>query len=139
MLDHVGIPVSDFEKSKAFYMKVLKPLGYGLIIEVTSQENNGASQAGFGAGKSAEFWGRTIRTARWRCTEWDAGKIGIELYDHDTDPQELANLANKPEHAATVKDLSQQVREAAKSTFPANGITPEVKETGMWAPNLTDP
>ena len=26
MLDHVGIPVSDFEKSKAFYMKVLKPL-----------------------------------------------------------------------------------------------------------------
>ncbi len=56
MLDHVGIPVSDFEKSKAFYMKVLKPLGYGLIIEVTSQENNGASQAGFGAGKSAEFW-----------------------------------------------------------------------------------
>lgn len=56
MLDHVGIPVSDFAKSKAFYITVLKPLGYGLIVEVSSPETGGASQAGFGAGKRAEFW-----------------------------------------------------------------------------------
>ncbi len=56
MLDHVGIPVSDFAKSKAFYMTVLKPLGYGLIVEVSSPETGGANQAGFGAGKRAEFW-----------------------------------------------------------------------------------
>lgn len=56
MLDHVGIPVSDFARSKSFYMNVLKPLGYGLIIEVSSPETGGNSQAGFGAGKHAEFW-----------------------------------------------------------------------------------
>jgi catechol 2,3-dioxygenase-like lactoylglutathione lyase family enzyme len=56
MLDHVGIPVSDFEKSKGFYMKVLKPLGFGLIIEVSSKETGGANHAGFGAGKRPQFW-----------------------------------------------------------------------------------
>jgi catechol 2,3-dioxygenase-like lactoylglutathione lyase family enzyme len=56
MLDHVGIPVSDFAKAKAFYMQALKPLGYGLIFEVSSQETGGANQAGFGAGKRPQFW-----------------------------------------------------------------------------------
>jgi catechol 2,3-dioxygenase-like lactoylglutathione lyase family enzyme len=56
MFDHVGIPVSDYQKSKAFYMAVLKPLGYGLIIEVSSEETGNISQAGFGAGGSPEFW-----------------------------------------------------------------------------------
>jgi len=56
-------------------------------------------------GKNAEVWGRTIRTARWRCTEWDAGKSGIELYDHDADPREYTNLANDPKHADVLKEL----------------------------------
>jgi catechol 2,3-dioxygenase-like lactoylglutathione lyase family enzyme len=56
MLDHVGIPVSDYAKAKAFYMQALKPLGYGLIIEVSSKETGNNSQAGFGAGKDPQFW-----------------------------------------------------------------------------------
>lgn len=56
MLDHVGIPVSDIERSKAFYMRALKPLRYGLIIEVSSRETGGASHVGFGAGKRPQFW-----------------------------------------------------------------------------------
>jgi len=56
-------------------------------------------------GPNAENWGRTVRTARWRCTEWDEGKNGIELYDHDADPQEYHNLANDPRHAAVLKEL----------------------------------
>ncbi len=56
-------------------------------------------------GANAENWGRTVRTARWRCTEWDEGKNGIELYDHDADPREYTNLANDPRHAATLKEL----------------------------------
>ena len=35
MLDHVGIPVSDYARSKTFYQQVLAPLGIGLIMEVT--------------------------------------------------------------------------------------------------------
>jgi len=56
-------------------------------------------------GANAENWGRSVRTARWRCTEWDEGRNGIELYDHDADPHEYTNLADKAEHAATLKEL----------------------------------
>jgi uncharacterized sulfatase len=56
-------------------------------------------------GPAAEFWGRSVRTARWRCTEWDEGRNGVELYDHDTDPHEYTNLANDPRHAATLTEL----------------------------------
>jgi catechol 2,3-dioxygenase-like lactoylglutathione lyase family enzyme len=56
MLDHVGISVSDYTRAKAFYMRVLKPLGYDLIIEVTSEETGNAASAGFGAGKRPQFW-----------------------------------------------------------------------------------
>jgi iduronate 2-sulfatase len=97
----------------------------------------GASAARGDDGK--RIFGYSIRTPRWRYTEWDAGKEGHELYDHDTDPKEQTNCADKAEHAATVAELSAKIREAAKASFPADGVTPAVKETGMWAPNLTNP
>jgi catechol 2,3-dioxygenase-like lactoylglutathione lyase family enzyme len=56
MLDHVGIPVSDYKRSKAFYLKVLQPLGYDLVLEVASPETGGTSHAGFGAGSKPQFW-----------------------------------------------------------------------------------
>lgn len=56
-------------------------------------------------GAKAEFWGRTVRTTRWRCTEWNEGRDGIELYDHDADPREYTNVANDPRHAITLREL----------------------------------
>jgi arylsulfatase A-like enzyme len=88
--------------------------------------------------EGARFFGYSLRTPRWRYTEWDEGRKGRELYDHDNDPRELTNLADKSEHAKTVADLSQQIRDAAKATFPPSGETPEVKP-GLWAPLLTEP
>ncbi len=41
------------------------------------------------------FFGRTVRTAQWRYTEWDGGQKGTELYNHIDDPGELNNLAGK--------------------------------------------
>ena len=49
MLDHVGLPVFDYMRSKGFYLRVLKPLGYDLLLEVASRETGGNSHAGFGA------------------------------------------------------------------------------------------
>ena len=44
MFDHVGIPVSDYEKAKSFYAAIFKPLGFSLILEVSSEETGGQSQ-----------------------------------------------------------------------------------------------
>lgn len=110
---------------------------------ITQVTRGGIRKPGASAPQGAtgnRFFGYTLRTPRWRYTEWDEGAQGRELYDHDADPQELTNLADKPEHAQTIADLSAKLRSAAKTTFPADGKTPEIlKEGGLWAPNLTEP
>jgi arylsulfatase A-like enzyme len=83
------------------------------------------------------FFGYSLRTPRWRYTEWAEGTQGRELYDHDADPKELTNLAENPAHASTVSDLSRQIRDLAKTTFPPSGQTPEIKP-GLWAPTLVE-
>jgi catechol 2,3-dioxygenase-like lactoylglutathione lyase family enzyme len=55
MLDHIGFPVSDYARAKAFYEKALAPLGYGLVMEV-SQTANDHPAAGFGANGKPDFW-----------------------------------------------------------------------------------
>lgn len=55
MLDHIGFPVSDFARSKAFYAKALAPLGYTIVMEVALSEDGGDGYAGFGAGRP-QFW-----------------------------------------------------------------------------------
>src|SRR4051794_7505346 len=42
MLDHVGIGVADYQRSKEFYEQALAPLGYGLLMEFSG------AAAGFG-------------------------------------------------------------------------------------------
>jgi uncharacterized sulfatase len=51
------------------------------------------------------FPGHSVRTERWRYTEWDGGEKGTELYDHAADPQELHNLASDAKFAATVAEM----------------------------------
>jgi uncharacterized sulfatase len=57
------------------------------------------------AGGGPPILGRTVRTERWRYTEWDEGRLGTELYDHDNDPHEYRNLASSALHADTVRLL----------------------------------
>ena len=56
------------------------------------------------------FPGHSVRTERWRYTEWDRGAKGEELYDHDQDPQELHNLAHDPKQAAVVAEMKALLR-----------------------------
>lgn len=63
-------------------------------------------------GGGEAFFGRSIRTERWRYTEWgEAGRRGVELYDHVMDPNERTNLAADPRHAQTILQLSRKLRE----------------------------
>lgn len=100
-------------------------------------KRQGASAAKGDDGK--RIFGYALRTDRWRYIEWDGGHAGRELYDHETDPKELTNLADKPAQAATQAQLSEQLQAAVKTTFPADGVTPTIPEGNvMFQPLLID-
>jgi uncharacterized sulfatase len=81
-----------------------------------------------GGGKKAKappFLGRSVRTERWRYTEWDGGSKGVELYDHDTDPHETKNLAKDPKYAKTAGEL-RSLLHAATEAGTRGGAAPPV-------------
>jgi len=56
--------------------------------------------------------GYSLRTEQYRYTEWgEKGHDGIELYDHESDPNELTNLAGRSELQEIQGQLSVQLRE----------------------------
>jgi catechol 2,3-dioxygenase-like lactoylglutathione lyase family enzyme len=67
MIDHIGFPVSDYARSKAFYESALAPLGYILIMEVAADHtDSGSPAAGFGKQSKPDFWigGNRLRDRR---------------------------------------------------------------------------
>ena len=67
--------------------------------------------------------GYTMRTDRHRFTVWvernDHAKVdAIELYDHQTDPQENTNIAKLPANAALVDGLMAQWRKGWQAALP---------------------
>jgi iduronate 2-sulfatase len=64
--------------------------------------------------------GRSIRTDRYRYSDWAEGTAGVELYDHNTDPHEFTNLALTPD--AKTKDLIKKLK--AQLSQKASGKTP---------------
>lgn len=65
--------------------------------------------------------GETVRTARYRYTEWAGGIMGMELYDYRTDPDELTNVAVEPEYRAVrtrlAAELARRREEAGVAPF----------------------
>ncbi|WP_395749528.1 sulfatase [Prosthecobacter sp.] len=55
--------------------------------------------------RSPSLHGQSVRTARWRFTLWSDGQT--ELYDHDSDAEELHNVA--AQHADVVSELSGRI------------------------------
>lgn len=75
--------------------------------------------------------GYAARTEQWRYIRYADGSE--ELYDHQSDPHEWTNLANKPEHAALKEDIaayfpkeflraSRPVTEIAAAPSPDGGV-----------------
>lgn len=63
--------------------------------------------------KGQRLMGYAMRTDRYRFTRWvernDHTKlVAVELYDHQTDPQENTNIAHDPKNAALVAQLTAQ-------------------------------
>ena len=65
-------------------------------------------------GNGDGFPGYAVRTERYRYIEWDGGRRGMQLYDHDNDPHEHHNLAQDPGHASTVAQMKRLLREGLR-------------------------
>jgi uncharacterized sulfatase len=70
--------------------------------------------------KAMSYQGRSVRTDRWRYTEWDDGQRGVELYDHDNDPHERTNLADDPQHDDNASKLHELLLEEGKELLQAS-------------------
>ena len=64
------------------------------------------------------FTGKTMRTERYRYTEWDEAKRGVELFDCQRDPEELDNLAGRPQYAALERQLKEQLHKGWRAALP---------------------
>ena len=64
MIDHIGFPVSDLARSRAFYDRAMTPLGIELLMEVTEQMTGGhGAHLGYGRDGKPFFWIGSGRSA----------------------------------------------------------------------------
>ena len=54
MLDHIDFSVTDFERSRVFYVRALAPLGINPVFEI--KRDNGREGTGFGRDSLPQFW-----------------------------------------------------------------------------------
>jgi arylsulfatase A-like enzyme len=63
--------------------------------------------------------GRTVRTERWRYTQWDAKGEALELYDQQADSDDYHNLASDPRYADVRAELKSLLDAGWKAALPA--------------------
>ena len=101
LADLCGLPVSENLEGKSF-----KPL--------LKNPNLPWKQMAFTQVQRGSIAGRSVRTEHWRYIEWDEGRQGIELYDHNKDPGEYYNLAHNGRLARIIISLQRLLRENMK-------------------------
>jgi len=84
------------------------------LVPLLEDPDAAGDEAAFSQYPRGRVMGYSMRTGRWRYTEWihrDTGEVrGRELYDHDNDAAENVSLALRPEHQETVARLSELLR-----------------------------
>jgi uncharacterized sulfatase len=61
--------------------------------------------------KDQRFFGYSIRTERYRYTEWDHGKRGVQLLDYEKDPSESKNFASDPAYGDILRQMQTLLRQ----------------------------
>ncbi len=91
VIDLCGLPAPHALAGTSFRALLNYPNGPGKAFAYTMVSRGGTRR------------GDSIRTVRWRYTEWSDGSR--ELYDHEADPEEWTNMANRSEQRDTVRRL----------------------------------
>ena len=69
-------------------------------------------------GRGRGIIGRSVRTERYRYTEW-GDELTAELYDHQTDPREFRNLGAEAKHAGTKTEMHRVLHAGWRAALPA--------------------
>jgi uncharacterized sulfatase len=65
--------------------------------------------------------GRSVRTERYRYTEWGAENVA-QLYDHQNDPHEYVNLVNDPKAAGVLAEMRRLLKDGWKAVGPPAAV-----------------
>lgn len=77
---------------------------------ITQVSRGTPTTTGETAKPSTWFMGYSVRTDRYRYTEWDGGAKGLQLFDYQTDPHELTNLVADPNYAGVVAEMKKKLK-----------------------------
>lgn len=95
------------------------------LAPLLENPNRPWKKAAFTVVSRGKVFGRSVRTERYRYTEWGDEKIA-ELYDHQTDPHEHKNLVDDPAHAKALAEMRQLLKDGWRAALPA---TSDVKRS----------
>ena len=103
------------------------------LMPVVEQPRIPWKAAAFGHFRGAYGRGFSMRTEQYRYTEWGPyGSGGQELYDYYADPHETVNIANLPENAALVANLSERLHAGWQAALPDVSEQIHVPQTLPW-------
>lgn len=91
------------------------------LVPLLQEPNQTWKTAAFSEYPRGSLLGRSLRTDRYRYTEWaepDTEPVGRELYDHRADPHETVNLAADNRHGDLVARLSRQLEGGWQAALP---------------------
>ena len=89
------------------------------LMPVIEQPTLPWKTAAFSQSGRAAYGGASIRTQRYRYTEWGQnGSRGVELYDYEVDPDETVNIATHPENTELVAHLKERLHAGWRAALP---------------------
>ncbi len=113
IIELAGLPVPSAVQRGGY------PLEGDSLARFVSSPSDVASRGAFSQWRRDGYSGYSIRTTRYRYTEWFNGTTRLlELYDHSIDPDETNNVAALPEYANAVLSLQRALSKGGKADLP---------------------